>query len=144
MTVLRPIIYLLLTLLLSPCVTASIGQEYVVVVHKDSPINAVSANDLKRMFLGKAKKWSDGSAVLLVMNPNDAAHAEFTRTLLHKSPRQLNTFWRKNLYSGRSMMPYLAENGDDLLSYLGKHKNAISYQSQTDLADTLKSLRVTK
>ncbi|MDX2480306.1 MAG: hypothetical protein QNK24_08205 [Desulfuromusa sp.] len=113
-------------------------------MNKDSQIDTVSVKDLRRMFLGKSKKWPDGSAVMLVLNPNDAAHSEFTRTMLHKSPKQLSLFWRKNLYSGRSMMPYSAENPDDMSIYLDKHKNAISYQTKDDLSELLKPVRITK
>lgn len=135
-------ICLLLVLLLSPCVSATLGQEYVVVVHKDRQVDSLSPTELRRIFLGKTKVWPDGSAVLLVLNPNDSVHADFTRSLLHKSPRQLTTYWRKSLYSGRSMMPYVAESSDDITAYMERHKNAISYLSKSELDDSLKPIGI--
>lgn len=144
MKALRPIIYLLLILLLTPCASASLAVEYVVVVHKDNRVNALSAKELKRMFLGKLKRWPDGSSVQLALNPNDAAHADFTREQLHKSPKQFTTLWRKNLYSGRSMMPYAAADAKDLSGYLERHRNAVSYLSKDELTGSMKVVRITK
>jgi len=138
------ITYLLLILLLSPCVSAAPGQEYVIVVHQENQVNVLTSKELKRMFLGKVKRWPDGSAILLVLNPNDDVHSSFSRSLLHKSPKQLTAFWRKNLYSGRGMMPYLAENEADLLAYIDKNRNAISYLSKVELSGPLKAVKVTR
>lgn len=142
MNLLRPISCLLLALLLGPCAFAADEQEYVVVVHEDCKVENLTPKELRRIFLGKTKNWPDGTAVLLVLNPNDAVHADFSRDLLNKSPRQLSTYWRKSLYSGRSMMPYVAETRDDLLAYLVRYKNAVSYLSKTALSGPLKPVRI--
>jgi ABC-type phosphate transport system substrate-binding protein len=142
--ILRPILFLLLALLLSPCVSVVAAEEYVFVVHQESEIDSVSARELRRIFLGKTKKWPDGTAALPVLNPSALVHADFSRQVLHKSPNQLTTYWRKNLYSGRSMMPYSAIDVVDLTNYLTRHKNAISYLSKSDLNGPLKIVRVTK
>ena len=144
MKLLRPVIYLLLLLLLSPCVSAAPVQEYVVVVHKDHQVDAISRKDLRRMFLGKISHWPDGSVVVPVFTPNAEIHAEFSRTILRKTPTQLSTYWRKNLFSGRSMMPYMAQDRDDLFAYLQRHQNAISYLSVNELTESFKSVRITK
>lgn len=112
------------------------------VVHKDHQIDALSSTELRRIFLGKRKTWPDGTVVLPVLNPSDTVHADFSRNMLFKSPQQLSTYWRKNLYSGRSMMPYKAESVVDLTDYMNLHKNAISYLSTTELVDTLKPIRI--
>ena len=142
MKLLRSIIYLLILLLLSPCVLAAPGHRYVVVVHKDKQVDALSAKEIRRIFLGKSQRWPDGSVIVPVFNPNDEAHDQFSRLLLRKTPAQLSTYWRKNLYSGRSMMPYMAEDMSDLSTYLNRHKNAISYLSINALNDSLKRVRI--
>ena len=123
--------------------SAAFGQEYVIVVHKEFKDAAISAKELRRIFLGKAKRWPDGRTVLVAYNCNDVSHEQFSRNLVHKSPGQLNTFWRRSLYSGRSVLPYQADNSEQLLAYLKRNKNAIGYLSRSDLRDPFKEVRIT-
>jgi len=141
---LRAIIYLLVLLLLSPCASADSGQDYVIVVHKESSVDALNSKELRRVFLGKISRWPDGSMALPVLNPKASIHDEFSRSILRKSPAQLSTYWRKNLFSGRSMMPYMAKNTEDLFAYLERHKNAISYLPVSELDDSLKQVRIAR
>lgn len=134
----------LLLLLSSLCLATAEAAQYAVVVHRESPVNALSAKDLQRMFLGKIKRWPDGTSVLLALNTTDPAHDEFTRELLHRTPQQFSTLWRKNLYSGRGMLPYAAANVDELAGYFERHRNAVSYISTGEVPEPLKVIRVTQ
>jgi hypothetical protein len=134
----------LLLILLSAAVCAAPVQEYVVVVHHSRDVEALPAIDLQRMFLGKMKKWPDGSSVLPVFNSDEVVHESFTRDLLHKSTYQLNAYWRKRLYSGQGMLPYTAQSHAEILAYLVKHPNAVSYLPANEVVAPLKSVRVAR
>jgi len=140
----RIFIFLLLVALLSPAVSAAPVQEYVIVVHKDRQISSLKSNELKRMFLGKVKKWPDGETVVPVFNPREDAHSVFTRQFLHKSPAQLKTYLRKRLFSGLGMMPYSAANNAEVMSYLSENTNAISYMAKELVVDPLRPVRVAR
>ena len=114
------------------------------VVHKDSVVKTLSARELKRIFLGKVKSWPNGSPITIVLNQKDPAHPYFTRTQLHKSPRQLTTFWRKKLYSGQSMLPLYASSTEEALTLLASNINAISYMSKYFQGSATKQLTVTE
>ncbi|WP_139249287.1 hypothetical protein [Malonomonas rubra] len=138
------VIFLLCFALLRPDVSAAPAQEFVVVVHKDRQLGAVTAHDVRRMFLGKISKWPDGQRVLPVYNTKDGAHKGFSRSLLNKSAAQLKTYWRKRLFSGQSMMPYMADNSAEVVAYLTEHPNAISYLPLDAVVEPLKPLSVGK
>lgn len=140
----RSLISLLLLLFITPCVSATPTHEFVVVVHKDKQIDSLRASEVKRIFLGKQKRWSDGSSIRVVLNPKDDSHALFSRAMLHKSPNQLETYWRKQLFGGRAMMPQKADNNDDVARYISRDNNSISYLSPQDLNGQLKVLKVVK
>lgn len=136
------LIFLLFALLLNPCVSAAPVQEFVIVVHKNRSVGELTSIDIKRMFLGKMKRWSDGMPVIPVFNPQSSTHEAFTRMLLQKSAFQLNTYWRKRLYSGQGMMPYQANDNAEVFTYLSEHPNAISYLPQSVVTDPLKMVKV--
>lgn len=144
MLVRRFFIFLLLVLLLSPGVSAAPVQEFVVVVHKDRKVGSVSRKELKRMFLGKLKKWPDGATVIPVFNMNSRVHKTFSRAVLDKSEAQLKTYWRKQLFSGKSMMPYTASDNDEVVAYLSKFHNAISYMAKDRLREPLRPVRIVR
>ena len=144
MLIKRIFIFLLFVALLSPAVSAAPMQEFVIVVHKDRQISSLTSNELRRMFLGKVKKWPDGEAVVPVFNPKEDVHSAFTRQFLHKSPAQLKTYLRKRLFSGHGMMPYSADNNAEVISYLREHRNAISYLARKSVVDPLRPVSVAR
>lgn len=121
---------------------ASYGEEYVVVCHKECPVDTLTSQEVKRIFLGKMKKWPDGSSIDIVVNSNEEVHANFTRSALSKSPSQLSNYWRKILFSGRSVMPISVKNDVDAKSYVAEHTNALTYIDVTSFDDTLKKIIV--
>jgi len=135
-------IFLLLALLLSSGVSAAPVQEFVVVVHKDRKISSLSGSDLKRIFLGKQKKWPDGEAVIPVFNLNREVYDLFAREMLNKSEAQLKTYWRKQLFSGQQMMPQMVNSNEEIVDYLSRSTNAISYLPKEALVDPLRPVRI--
>jgi len=125
-------IALLLTLLLWGGMTGVLFADetkFAVVVHPEQSISALSGNEIKRLFLGKMKKWPGGNAVHLVINTAEPTQGLFTRKILHKTPRQLAVYWRKSLYSGRSMLPLFLADDQQVLDYVANHRDAVSVVS---------------
>lgn len=121
---------------------AAYGEEYVLVCHKECPVDTLTSQEVERIFLGKMKEWPGGSSVDIVVNSNEKIHVQFTRNMLNKSPSQLTNYWRKVLFSGRMMLPVLVENDADAKRYVVEHANAISYIGVTSLDTTLKEIIV--
>ena len=48
--------------------------DFVVIVNKGNPINAISKQDLKQVALGKKSEWKDGSKIFRTYNPNKGSH----------------------------------------------------------------------
>ena len=144
MLVKRIFIFLLLVLLLRPGVSAAPVQEFVVVVHKDRKVASITTRELKRIFLGKLKKWPDSQAIIPVFNMNSDVHNTFSRNVLNKSQAQLKTYWRKQLFSGRSIMPYTANSSEDVVAYLSKFTNAVSYMSKDAVREPLRPVRIVR
>ena len=119
-------IIILLTLLPVPAIWAG-EQEFIIIVHRDNPLQSLSITEVRQIFLGKKRNWPDGTSITLVMNKNDDIHESFTRTMLQKSPTQLSVYWKKILYSGASMLPLAVSDDEAVKSYLSVHQNAISY-----------------
>lgn len=131
----------LLVLLLAGQVRAD--SEFVVVVHKDNPVENLTARQVKSIFLGKDRFWPDGSPIVLIMNKNEDIHESFTRLILQKSPAQLSVYWKKILYSGASMLPLAVKDDEAVKSYMTLHLNTISYVDVDSLDKQVRKMEVT-
>jgi len=117
----------ILLLLLAGGIPLVRAGEFIIIVHKENPVDELTPEEVKRIFLGKQATWPDGSPITIVMNTNDEIHEDFTREMLQKSPVQLSVFWKKILYSGTGMLPLAVKDDEAAKSYVGFHKNAIGY-----------------
>lgn len=130
----------LLVLLLAGQVRAD--SEFVIVVHKDNPVQNLTARQVKSIFLGKDRFWPDGSPIVLIMNKNEDIHESFTRLMLQKSPAQLSVYWKKILYSGASMLPLAVQDDEAVKSYMTLHLNTISYVEVDSLDKQVRKMEV--
>jgi ABC-type phosphate transport system substrate-binding protein len=117
--------------------------EFVVVVHRDNPVQRLSASEIKSIFLGKERFWPNGLPITLIMNKNEDIHESFTRLMLQKSPAQLSVYWKKILYSGASMLPLAVKDDEAVKSYMSLHVNTISYVDADSLDKQVRKMEVT-
>ena len=127
--------------LVTTCLVAS-GEEYVLICHKECPVDQLTPREVERIFLGKMRNWPDGSGIEIVVNSNEEVHALFTRNMLNKSPSQFSNYWRKILFSGKNILPVRVESDMDAQSYLLEHTNALTYINVTNLNNTVKKILV--
>ena len=129
-------------LVLQPDGQARADSEFVIVVHKDNPVQKLTAKQVKSIFLGKERFWPDGSVITLIMNKNEDVHESFTRLILQKSPAQLSVYWKKILYSGASMLPLAVRDDEAVKSYMTLHLNTISYIDVDSLDKQVRKMEV--
>lgn len=107
-----------------------------VVSHK-SPIESLSKHDVKRIFLNKTKVYPGGVYVEAVEGVPNKIKEKFYKTVTHKSKSQLRSYWAKQVFTGKGKPPKQVKQ-EQLLSYLERNKNAISYIQDYQLTKRLK------
>ncbi|MCB2182107.1 MAG: hypothetical protein KQH63_08795 [Desulfobulbaceae bacterium] len=120
------------------------GEEYVLISHKKSPVEQLTSQEVKRIFLGKMKKWPTGTSIQIVVNINKEVHSQFTGDVLKKSPSQFSNYWRKVLFSGKSMLPVYVKNDEEAINYVSNHEDAITYINIAHYDDTFKKIAIVK
>lgn len=122
----RNVIVAILVLLLS--MTTSVAAEefsFMLIVSAQNPQNQISMSELNRIFLGKTRKWAHGESIALSINTNEAAMEAFCRTIVKKTPRQFSMYWRKQLYSGHSMLPAQLNGDEPVIDYVCSRSGAV-------------------
>jgi ABC-type phosphate transport system substrate-binding protein len=106
---------------------ASARADVVVVVGAGSPIAALSADDIARIFLGKTETTSDGGRVVPVDAPEGTAVREaFYRQLTGKTPAQVRAYWARLIFTGSGRPPRQLDT-TALAKLLDDNPRAIGY-----------------
>lgn len=125
---------LLLATLLSGAAVADIA-----VVVNPANANAVSADDLNRLFLGRASSFADGSkATPLNMAEGTAARDEFDSKVLNRSAAQLKAYWSKLVFTGKGTPPKELADDAAVKAAVAADSSAIGYISSGSVDSSVK------
>jgi hypothetical protein len=122
------------------CLTAGPqAADVQVVANVSVGASAVSAKDLKDVFLGAKTTLSDGTAVEPVLAEGGPAHDAFLKDYVGKSDTALRTYLKSQVFTGKGSMPKSFSSDADIVKYVAKTKGAIAYvSSSTDTAGVKK------
>lgn len=125
---------LLLVTLLSGGAVADIA-----VVVNPANSNAVSADDLNRLFLGRASSFADGSkATPLNMAEGTPARDEFDSKVLSRSAAQLKAYWSKLVFTGKGTPPKELADDAAIKAAVAADSSAIGYISSSSVDASVK------
>jgi len=116
--------------------------DAIAIVKADHPSDTISKKDLKKILLGKTKKWDDGSPVVLVILEGGDAHDKFVKKFAGKTAKQFQNFWRKMVFSGKGKMPQAFASEADLAAFVAGNPGAIGYVAKGAAIDGAKEIKV--
>lgn len=109
------------------------AQKYVVVVNPRNPVFHLNPTQLSKIYLGKLQAW-DFHGSLEPVTPVDQqsdspVRAVFSKSVLRKSVTETESYWRQELYAGRSVPPP-QQSETDALQTVRSIPGAIAYVSE--------------
>lgn len=114
-------------ILVLACAAASAAET--VVVNAGLGVAELSKDDLEGMFEGKKANWPSGAKVVLVIQPDAAAHESFLKAYVGKSPAQFATAWKKIVFTGKAAAPVNAKSDAEVVEAVAKSAGAVGYIS---------------
>ena len=128
---------LLVLCLLSPLVCA----EVAVIVNTGNS-SQISDDDIKRMFLGKNKTFSNGESVKAInLKSGNAVREDFERKILGKSSSQVKAYWSKLIFSGKAKPLKELASASEVLSMVASTPNAIAYIDASKVDSSVKVVK---
>jgi hypothetical protein len=103
---------------------------------------AVSADEIKGVFLATKTTLSDGSHVEPVLAKGGAAHEAFLKEYVGKTDSALQTYYRSLVFTGKASMPKILASDAEVVAYVSKTKGAIGYVSAGAAVAGVKTLDV--
>lgn len=130
---------LLLLSLLSPCTHASFAQEIAIIGNADNNTQLTQAEAIN-IFMGRYRQFSNGTSAKPI--DNEALKQEFYLALVNKSSAEINAYWARLIFSGRTQPPEKIEDSNKVMDSVVKESQAISYVPLSKVDNTVKVLFV--
>ncbi|USH04108.1 hypothetical protein K6Q96_08410 [Grimontia kaedaensis] len=116
-----------------------VRAELVVVVNADNPLSSLSSRQLIDLYMGRYNSYPNGESANTTDLPEKSKEREyFYRMLVGKSAAQINAYWARLLFTGKSEPPLTVRSSADVIALVKDNKNAIAYINEADLVDGLK------
>lgn len=132
----RPL--LIAFLLILPLVAEAMA-DVVVVANPRSGIDRLSRDEVINIFLGRFRQLPSGLSVQPVDLP--ATHPEkatFYLRLVNKDLAEINAYWSRLVFSGRTEPPVQAKSTEDLVEFIAKTPGAIGYMERSKVDGRVK------
>ena len=113
--------------------------EPVVVVNAGSAIGPLSQDEVTNIFLGRYRRLPTGDAAQPIDQPESSPlRAEFYRQLVNKDVSEINAYWSRLIFSGRTSPPLQAASVADVIGLLLERPGAIAYVERTKVDKRLR------
>jgi TonB family protein len=123
------------------CVSAFAGTVRVI-ANPSIKAEAISASEIKSVFLKERNALRDGTHVEPVLSPGGPAHEAFLKEYLGKSADALQNYYSTLVFTGKGAMPKTLHSDEEVVAWVARTRGAIGYVSQTATLDGVKTLAV--
>jgi ABC-type phosphate transport system substrate-binding protein len=110
------------------------GEDMVVVANPHSGIDSLSREEVINIYLGRYRQLASGVSAQPVDSP--ATHpdkARFYQLLVSKDLAEINAYWSRLIFSGRTTPPRAAKSEEDLLNIIRRTPGAIGYVDRSKI-----------
>jgi ABC-type phosphate transport system substrate-binding protein len=124
------------------CSLSSLVFAEVAIIVNPGNSSQISDNDIKRMFLGKNKKFANGDSVKAInLKSGNAIRADFEKKVLGKSSSQVKAYWSKLIFSGKAKPLKEFASDSEVISWVSSTPNAIAYIDASKIDDSVKVIK---
>ena len=119
-------ILLAICMLLLPAAAAV--ADVVVIANPKSGVEKLNHDEVVNIFLGRFRQLPSGlSALPADLPPAQPEKAIFYRLLVNKELAEINSYWARLFFAGRTVPPMQAAGNDDLLNWVASTRGGIGY-----------------
>jgi ABC-type phosphate transport system substrate-binding protein len=129
----------LLVALLSLSAGQLVHAKIAIVVHPDNSTDSLTQIQAANIFLGKVKTMPNGQLVIPIdQSRKSSVRADFYLKLVNKNPNQLNAYWARQVFTGRSQPPNQVASDAEIKALIGANPGMVGYISSDKVDDSLK------
>lgn len=121
-------------------ILSSLYAEVAVIVHKDNANNAISKNEVSRLYLGKLKKFPNGLDAIPIDLAAGDSRKKFYSKVVKKNDAQLRAYWSRIIFTGKGQPPRQEQSEESIINLVSSNPNLIGYVDKSKVNDSVKVL----
>lgn len=121
---------------------SSIANANIAVIVNKNNNSQIDANTIKRVYLGKVEKFSNGQLVLPLTPAQEQIKEEFNTTIVGRSSAQVSAHWAKMVFTGKGTPPVEKSDESEVIDAVTQSPTAIGYVSIDALNERKNDVRV--
>jgi ABC-type phosphate transport system substrate-binding protein len=115
-------------LVCSPALAEPALNDLVLIANADSGIEHLTKREVINIYLGRYRRLDTGStAEPIDLSSKTDTKALFYRLLVDKNLAEINAYWSRLVFSGKTRPPQQVDNVDKVLEIVGNNRNALGY-----------------
>jgi hypothetical protein len=128
MSKLRTLLFTPLSALLLMLAWPAWASDWVLVANSKAGITQLSQDDVIHIYLGRYRRLDSGVTAEPVDQPADSPlKASFYRQLVGTSLPEINAYWARLVFSGKTQPPRTASSSEEALKFVSSHPGALAY-----------------
>ena len=117
-----------LIILLSIIPAVCHANDVVVITNKSVSETTLTKDELINIYLGKKSSWNNGKRIWFAVLKGNT-HAAFLKDYIGKSESQFNTFWKKQVFTGKGKPPKQFDSDRAMVEFVAQTTGAVGYVS---------------
>lgn len=119
---------LAILLVCSPALAEPALNDLVLIANAESGIEHLTKREVINIYLGRYRRLDTGStAEPIDLSSKTDTKALFYRLLVDKNLAEINAYWSRLVFSGKTRPPQQVDNVDKVLEMVGHNRNALGY-----------------
>ncbi|MEW6563290.1 MAG: hypothetical protein AB1400_08695 [Pseudomonadota bacterium] len=119
------------------------AAETVVIVNAHSRVDELTREQVVNIFMGRYRKLPDGTiAAPLDSSTDSPERRDFYQKLLNKSLAEINAYWARLTFSGRTQPPEVLDTPQAVAAEVGRSAHAVGYIDRRYLTHQVKVVYV--
>lgn len=125
------LLLLICLILLTPIASADV----VLIANPNSGIEQLTQSDVINIYLGRYRRLPTGStAVPIDLADKTNVKVRFYQLLVDKNLAEINAYWSRLVFSGKTRPPMQMDNVNDALQWVTNNLNALAYMNRSDVS----------
>ena len=119
--------------------TSTAHADLVLITHPQSGVERLTQDEVINIYLGRYRRLASGLAAEPVDFPLDNEYrARFYRSLVNKSAAEINAYWARLVFSGKTRPPVIIDTIDGVLKHVASQPGAVAYLERAQVDGRVK------
>jgi hypothetical protein len=130
---------LLFALILALLAWTRVEADMVVVVNAKSGVERLSMDEVVNIYMGRYRQLPSGLPAVPVDQPDAMPEkARFYRLLVNKDLSEINAYWARLIFSGKTSPPRQARSAAEVVEWVAKQRGGIAYLDRAEVDSRMK------